>query len=122
MANLKNNVEIKREELKLEIDKKSDEMIKKLEKFQEECLQNIELSKIQEKIKKIEDEIAKNQEELDAWSKELNLLFNDETKWEHIKKKADLLNWQLAENLKELNMNLLKDESWKFDNNSKILW
>jgi lipid A disaccharide synthetase len=100
--------------LKLEIDKKSDEMIKKLEKYQEECYENIKLSNIQEIIKTAEKKITKNQEELVTWTKELNLLLNDEAKWDIIKKKADLLNSKLKDNLNELKMNFLKDEYWNF--------
>jgi hypothetical protein len=92
-------------------------MIKRLETFQEECYQNINLSNIQEKIKAVEAEIAKNQEKLDAWTKELNLLLYDEAKWNDIKNKADFLNLHLRNNFDELKMNLLKDEFWVFENN-----
>ena len=105
----------------IEIDKKSDEMIQMLEKYQEKCYENISLSNIQEKIKNVEAEIAKNQEKLDAWSKELNLLLYDETKWVEIQNKAYSLNLQLKNNFEEFKLNLLKDEFLIFKNNSNEL-
>ena len=41
-------------------------MIKRLAMYQEECYQNINLNKIQEKIKAIEVEIAKNPQNVDT--------------------------------------------------------
>jgi hypothetical protein len=118
---LKYKVNSKRRILKLEIDKKSDEMIKRLEIYLEECYQNIYLDEIQEKIKTVEDEFRTNHEMLDTWAKELNLLLNDEAKWESIKEKADLSNSKIKWNLNELNMNLLKDKFWNFESNSNEL-
>ena len=96
-------------------------MIQMLEKYQEKCYENISLSNIQEKIKTTEAEIATHQEKLNAWSKELNLLLNDDAKWGDIKNKAYSLNLQLKNNFEEFKLNLLKDEFWIFKNNSNEL-
>ena len=65
VTKLKNQVDLRRAELKKNIDKLSDATIRKLESFEKECYENLEKNKLD---KKNEDLIKEAKYNLDEWN------------------------------------------------------
>jgi hypothetical protein len=80
VADLKNKVDSRKEEMKIQIDEMSDAMIKRLEAFQQECYQNIKSSQIQKTVAKTEKLVQETQAKIHAWETGAKCLIIDESK------------------------------------------
>ena len=92
---------MRREELKKKIDKISNQMIDKLDKYQKECYENIDKIKLEEKTKDLIKEI---ESDLDVWTKDDKriLLASNDSKRKEMHSKAIKFDTKLFNCLKEL--------------------
>jgi len=103
VAKLKREVELRRDELKRELDKICDDMCHKLNAFEGECKQNLITNhKVQDSLKRLEESNEETLKKLDEWRKELNMLVIDELKWTSIQAKTFFLESQLNGRLDEI--------------------
>jgi hypothetical protein len=112
VADLKNKVDSSREEKKVQIDKMSNAMIKRLEAFQEECYQNIKSQQIQETVAKTEKLVQETQTKMDAWENEVKLLVINESKWAEIHSKTKSLDIELHSAMTGFKVDLLFGRKW----------
>ena len=102
---------MRREELKEKIDKISNEMIDKLENYQQECYENIEKIKLEEKTKDLVKEIESSLGEWTNDNKRMLLVSND-SKRKEIHSKAIELDQELFKRLNELKDKLMMNKTW----------
>jgi phosphoglycolate phosphatase-like HAD superfamily hydrolase len=118
ISRLKRDVDLRKEKLKEEIDEICDEMIEKLDKYQQECYENIQSLKLEYKYS---DALLKAQKYLDELTKDNNqlLIVSNDSKRKEIQSKAKELDIDLFaryENIKEeliMNKVLVYKESEK---------
>ena len=72
ISELKNIVELKREKLKLIIDKEMKKLIDKLEEYEKECKEYLSSNEFKEESKRMESEMKIAQSNLDSWIECLN--------------------------------------------------
>ena len=119
ISKLKRDVDLRREELKVKIDEISNEMIEKLNSFQQECYYNIDKIKIEEKTKDLVKEI---ESDLDVWTKDNKrvLLISNDIKRKEIHTKAIELDTKLFNRLKELKEELMMNQNWVYKENKMV--
>jgi hypothetical protein len=119
VSNIKRYVDLRKEKFKQEIDKICAEMIEKLDKYQNECYENIENLKLKEK----NDEIIKEiQTKLDEWN-ETNkrvLLISTDRQRNEIELKAKNFDINLAERIAQLQSDSLMNKLWFHKTNVKV--
>lgn len=115
VAFLKSEVQTRREEIKIEIDKTSDEMLKELEAYERECYDSLKMSELKEAIALLESENRDAQDTLDKWMNELKLVEFDEVKWEEVHTRAFFLKNHFNARLNELKDELLINKFWTFE-------
>ena len=98
ISKLRNKVDLRREELKQEIDKESMKMIEKLDKFEKECKSNAESMKSDTKL---DEKLEKWSNDVKQWQQILNSFKRNENKW-----KAILI--ESSSNLKKLQSEVCK--------------
>ena len=109
---LRNKIEQRRNELKREVDIVSDEFIKRLEAYEDECMENLRFNmekSLAELNKDHEDSVAK----LSAWTYQLNELIIDEEKWKAIQLRAKLCQNQTVNAVYDVKTQLVLNKSWK---------
>lgn len=82
ICDLKGDIDLKREQLKLEIDTEADKLIQQVMNYQNECkkkAKEFDFKQLDEKVKALEDEVEKSKDEL-------NVILIDKPKWKAIKK------------------------------------
>ena len=72
ITDLKNDVQLKAEELKLRIDEEKSKLLDRLEKNQEQCKEYLSTKEFKEESKKFESEMKIAQSKLDSWNASLN--------------------------------------------------
>lgn len=107
---LKNVTEIIREEHKLKIDEKANEIIEKLDKYSAECQKNLDSADIKETITKISENIVKVKESLAAWQKTLSDFGSDEKEWTAIKQNRNECNLKLYKETSDFKKVLLLEK------------
>jgi hypothetical protein len=85
---LKNTVQLKGEEMKLKIDEQMASLIGKLDKYNEDCKQNLSSSEFVAKSKELSDEKEEARFELEKWLDTLNELKYKEAETERIKNES----------------------------------
>jgi hypothetical protein len=86
ISDLKNDIDLKREILKKEIDDEADTLIQQVIDYHNECKQKsreFDFNQLEEKVKAIEVEVEKSKEEL-------SLLQIDKQKWVDIKESLEI--------------------------------
>lgn len=94
-SSLKNKIDLKREELKQEIDKKYESMIKELNLFQLSCLEGLRSSS----SLGLNDESIILRQKLDKWNTLLDKISLDEKNWESIESQAKESNDQVKKKI-----------------------
>lgn len=115
---LKNTTELIREEHKLKIDEKADDIIKQLESYELECNINIDTSDAKIKIAKIKENIGKMKQQLANWKKILNSFELKEDQSKTVKTMCDQLNSSLKIESCDLKKDFLVH---KLDDHSKTV-
>ena len=87
ISELKNKVDLRREELKQEIDKESLKMIEKLDEFEKECKSNSSLLKFNSDLNLY---LTSWRTDLKEWQQSLSTFKNDSDKWKSILNKSSL--------------------------------
>ena len=72
ISELKNKVQLKREELKLIIDQEAKKLIDKLEEYERQCKEYLSSNEFIEESKRLESEMEIAQSNLDSWLENLN--------------------------------------------------
>ena len=72
ITELKDNVQLKGEELKLRIDQEAKKLIDKLEEYERQCKEYLSSNEFKEESKKLESEMEIAQSNLDSWLENLN--------------------------------------------------
>ena len=67
ISELKNKVQLKREELKLIIDQEAKKLIDKLEEYERQCKEYLSSNEFKEESKRLESEMEIAQSNLDSW-------------------------------------------------------
>lgn len=108
-SDLINKIDLKREELKLDIDNFYDKHIEDLKSIKKECLE------ISEQHKNIaNDEIKNLKNEMEQFEKNLKMLNLDESNWKQIEIKSKILTNKIELKLKELKNFFLLGKSYYF--------
>ena len=106
ISKLKRDVDLRREKLKEKIDDISNKMINKLENYQQECYDNIDKIKIEEKTKDLIKEIESSLNEWTNDNKRMLVVSND-SKRKEIHSKALQLDMNSFKRLNELEEELM---------------
>ncbi len=117
---LKRDIDLRKEELKQEIDEICDEMMAMLDEYQQECYENIPSLKIEEKTS---DALLEVQNYLDEWTKDNKklLVVSDDSLRKEIQSKAKELDMNLfvrCENLKE---ELMMNKVWVYKESDTVV-
>jgi hypothetical protein len=112
ISKIKRKVDLRREEVKLKIDKLSNDMITELDTFQEECYDNLNNVKMKESLKTCEQLVKDSQDALDKWNQSLRRLVIDEPKWEEIREEAKKLDIKLRDAKREFEESLVINQEW----------
>lgn len=120
VSDLKTNVELRREKIKIEIDKISDEMISKLEAYEKECYENFQSGKLSQIIETTESQIKKGESLVEDWSKSLSRLVIDESKWTDIKARALNLDTELKRFINKVENSIKMEKKWVYSNSENI--
>lgn len=102
IAELKNKVYVEREEIKLLVDQRTDEIITSIEEFQRRCLTNLNSMSLVLKLGEFEKESGTAKVKCHEWSNELNQLRIDEEKWKKIHQECEMSAKNLREKLDEI--------------------
>ena len=121
VSNIKNDIDLKREELKLKIDKISNNSIKRIEDFEKKCYENLKTYLMGKKIAELNKEIATVKTKLIRWNNDLKLLVIDERNWDEIRLKSALQCNQLENLLNTFKSELILNNDCKFNKSLDIL-
>jgi hypothetical protein len=112
VSKLKNKVDLRREELKVDIDKLSNTMIEKLKTFERECYENLNDLRIQSLITTIESLVDLTQSNLNELDNGLKRLVIDEPKWKETQLNAKTMDVSVLGYLEQLKADLLMNKQW----------
>ena len=119
ISKLKRDVDLRKEKLKAKIDEISNKMIEKLNRYQQECYDNIGKIKLEEKTKDLIKEI---ESDLDVWTKDDKriLLASNDSKRKEMHSKAIKFDTKLFNCLKELKKELMMNQIWYHIENEMV--
>ena len=120
VSEIRNQVYMRRDELKSIIDQQCEMVIKRLDDFERDCFRNL---KVNLKLNKIEAITKLSQEiesKVDEWQACLNRLVVDEQAWDLIQQKAFFTDAQLQNHLNDLKDELLESKFWNFKHGEKF--
>jgi DNA repair ATPase RecN len=106
---IKRQVDIRREELKLEIDNYSDEIIKSVELNQKNFI------KLSKEVNQITENIEKSKKELDELTSRFDTLEFNGKKFEDIKASVKVVNQEFNKILAEYQDSLINNKKYKFE-------
>jgi hypothetical protein len=89
IGELKRETNTVRDEYKLSIDRKADEILRELDKYAQDCQRNLDSSYVCDKLAKIGADIDGIQSELDKWSKTLRNFEPRHAEWKMIRENCD---------------------------------
>lgn len=113
ICELKNQVELKREQLKLEVDKKAEELLSKLNTYENECEQRLKTTNDLERMQ----EITRNcWAYLSRRNNELNMFEIDLNKWKHISENVKKITQHVQTKIKKLKNSLMMNELDSYQN------
>jgi hypothetical protein len=87
LSALKNQIDLKREEMKMSIDERADEQLSGISSFEAECKQGIQQQV--DKLKQLENVLDVVSQELDEWTRVLNRLEINQVEWARIKNETE---------------------------------
>ena len=114
ISEIKNKVDLRREELKVEIDRISDQSIKELEEFEKECLTKAEFNKISEKCSNGLNSYQKDLD-LEKCYEDLGNFIIDNEKWDDYKCKAAIQINNIQNEFTDFKNSLLLNKTVLFD-------
>jgi len=117
VGEIRNQIYMRRDELKAKIDEQCEMIIKRLDDYERECFANVKSKLIESKIEAIKKMNREFNAKLDEWRVCLNRFVIDEQAWETIQQKAFYANYYLENRLNELRDELLGNKFFnlKFD-------
>jgi len=119
VSGIKRDVDLRKEKLKEKIDQICDEMIAKLDSYQNECYNNIENLRLKERN---EEMIREIQAKLDEWNgeNELLLMIPTDQQLNEIELKAKHFDINLIERLTHLKSDILMNKVWLHGTNQQV--
>jgi hypothetical protein len=114
VGEMRNQVFMRRDELKSIIDKQCETIIKSLDDFERDCFSNLKVNLKLNKIEAITKLCQEIESKLDEWQTCLNRLVVDEQAWDFIQQKAFFADDQLQNHLNDLKDDLLENKFWNF--------
>lgn len=105
---IKNKVDLRREKIKVEIDKYSDQLIQSIDSTRVNCV------RLQTQVIRLANDIEKSNNELNELTGRFNASTNDENELENIKNKADDLKDKFNDLLAEYKSSLLENKEYSF--------
>jgi hypothetical protein len=112
MYKLKNECDLKREELKLKIDNETDVIINELVTYGLECKENTRDEKFLAKVDEMGQQSREKKEELNEWLSDLRVLESE--KWKKVNEQGDTVIADLEKNLVQLKNNSMLDVNIEF--------
>ena len=106
---MKRQVDLRREQLKLQLDNSSDEIIQSIESAKENCI------KLSKETIKISTEIEKSKEELTELVGRFDTFEIDNEKFEEIRESLTVLNEDLTRKLEEFKDSIIGDKEYTFE-------
>jgi hypothetical protein len=88
IAELKNETDIMRDEFKLSIDERADEIIRELNDYEQECKRNLKANDVVHRLDQLAADINAAKVEMDQWQKILNSFGTNEKDWTLIREKS----------------------------------
>lgn len=104
---MKNTTEIIREELKLKIDDKANQIIDQLDQYEKNCIDNLDSTDLKKTLARIDEEIVKVKEDLQQRKATLNDFSSCENEWNTIKRRCYENNLQYRKEMWNLKKELL---------------
>jgi DNA repair exonuclease SbcCD ATPase subunit len=89
IGELKSETDIIRDQFKLTIDQKADELIKELDDYEQECKSNLDSTDVTNRLEKISANVNMLKDELERWQRTLNCFDSDEAEWKEIQEKSE---------------------------------
>jgi hypothetical protein len=117
---LKRDVDLRKEKFKHEIDEICAEMIAKLDKYQQDCYENIQSLKLEENSS---DTLLEVQKYLDEWTKDNKklLIVSNDSKRKEIQSKAKELDMNLFDHYESLKEELTMNRYWFYEKNEIVV-
>jgi hypothetical protein len=84
IGELKSEIDLRREELKLTIDNEAEALIKQVSDYQEECKKNLKEKEFLVKANELDANTTEVRVKLKEWSNDLRILESNEAKWKGI--------------------------------------
>lgn len=112
---LKNEVDIKREELKHKIDLESDRIIGELSEYELECKRNLTSQEFMAKSRELEEKIVNVKLDLDAWLRQLDNLESNVKKWDKIRNESEKRIKDMQSSMKRFQDQLLLNKLAEFE-------
>jgi DNA integrity scanning protein DisA with diadenylate cyclase activity len=81
IGELKREIDLKKEELKLKIDEEAEALITQMSKYEEECKKNLKQAEFLVKANILDVNTKKVNVKLQKWSNDLKILESNENKW-----------------------------------------
>ena len=106
---LKRQVDLRREELKLKLDNCSEEIIQSIESTKENCI------KLSKESKRLSTEIEESKEDLTKLIDRFDTFEIDEKKFEEIRQSLSILNGDLTRKLGEYKDSIIGDKKYSFE-------
>lgn len=114
MNTIRNEVELKREELKLKIDQEANRIVQLIDEYEEQCKHNWSTGNFLEKLRELEASIRDIRTKLNEWLNEFNTIDFNEGKWKSIKEKSDRIIIDLEQQVGVLKQDLLLNRIKEF--------
>jgi hypothetical protein len=117
---IKRDVDLRKEDLKQKIDEICTEMIAKLDKYQQECYENIQSLKL---VDKSRDALSEVQRNLDEWTKDNNqlLIVSDDSKRKEIQNKVKELDINLFARYETIKEELMMNKVWIYEKSETVV-
>jgi hypothetical protein len=107
---IRNDVEIKREELKLKIDLEANRIVQELNAYEQTCKTHLENSDFVNKSSELETNVKEIRDKLSQWLDEFKTIDSNEEKWKCMKEQSDKIIFDLESKVIALKQDLLLDK------------
>lgn len=107
---IRNDVEIKREELKLKIDLEANRIVQELNAYEQTCKTHLENSDFVNRSSELETNVKEIKDKLSQWLDEFKTIDSNEEKWKCMKENSDKIIFDLESKVIALKQDLLLDK------------
>jgi hypothetical protein len=118
IGDLKRRIDLAREEFKLKIDDEAEMLLKKMQKYENNCKQSLRSSSVESKLKRIESKMETTKLDLDNWRRYLDKFTVNCSEYENIQNKCKDSISEIKNRLDSLKKTFLMK---KFDRNEEAV-